>query len=115
MKDLDLCVHSFLLVWWWEERVNCYFDTCIYHVCYQFLQNRACRFQTGVGVDFNKINFEIFVKHEVKSENFKSMVLHSASWCNNLVGCSESICHNLLDLAEDVASEVYFQFRVVFV
>ena len=43
------------------------------------------------------------------------MVLHSSSWCNNLVGCSECICHDLFDLAEDVASEVYFQFGVVFV
>ena len=31
------------------------------------------------------------------------------------MGCSECICHDLFDLAEDVASEVYFQFGVVFV
>lgn len=43
------------------------------------------------------------------------MVLHSSGRRNNLVGCSECICHNLLDLAENMASEVYFKFWMVFV
>ncbi len=57
----------------------------------------------------------MFIEHEIKSKYFECMMLHSSSWRNNLVRCSESICHNLLDLAENVASEVYFKFRVIFV
>lgn len=42
------------------------------------------------------------------------MVLEVSGGCYYLVSGTESICHNLLNLTKDVATEIYFEVRVEF-
>lgn len=42
------------------------------------------------------------------------MVLEVSGGCYYLMRRAERICHDLLNLAEDVAAEVYFEVRVEF-
>ena len=94
----NLRVHPFLLVWRRIQWVEGYFQTRVNHIRYKLLQKGAASLKTGVGIDFDQVNSEIFIKHEVIPQYFKSVVLQSPRGRHDFIRRPEGISHNLFDL-----------------
>lgn len=100
-------------VGWRVERVYCDAEGAVYHVGDDTLQDWGGRLETGVCVHFDQVDLEVFIKHEVKSEYFERMMLHIPARCDDPMGRSERVRHNLPNLREDVSPEVNLEVRVV--
>jgi hypothetical protein len=106
LKNWYLRIHALLEVGRRIKWINCYFEAAIHHIGDHLLQQSAAGLQTGVRIHFDQVHFEVVVKHKVEAEYLKLVVLHAPCGRNYLVRGSEGVCHDLLDLSEDVLSEV---------
>lgn len=108
-------VHTLLLIWRRIKRVKGNFHARVDHICDDFLQERAGRLQARIRVNFDQVNLELLVEHEVEAKYFKRVVLQGARRRNDLVRGSERIGHDLLYLRENVRPEVYLQVAMLLV
>ena len=60
-----------------QEGINCDFEGLVKDLRDHSLEKHAGCVETGIGVDFDEVDVQIRVKHEVKAKEFKRVIV----WC----------------------------------
>lgn len=103
------------MVWRRVQGVQSHTQGGVDHVVHELSHQGAWSLQARISVHLDQVNLEAFVEHEVEAEDLKSVVLEGAGWRHHFLRRPKRICHDLLDLAEDVRPEVDLQVGVVLV
>ena len=95
------------------KRIYCYSKAIV-----EKLRNNSCKkwatnFKTGVSICFYEVNFEIFINHEIVSENLKTVL--NPIWVDLRSNRPEWVCNQSLHLREEITHEVHVSLRVVLV
>ena len=81
LDERNLSIHSFLLIWRREKRVESDSQATIDHIGDNLLQDAAGCLEARVRVNLDQVDFEVFVEHEIEAEDLERMVLKCPRGC----------------------------------
>ena len=98
---------------WLVKWIYCYSKAIIEKLWNNSCKKWAANFETGVGICFYEINFEIFIDHEIVSKNLKAVL--NSIWVDLRSNRPEWVCDQSFHLWEQITHEVYVSLRMVLV